>query len=176
MQYILLVIIVVFVALLVVTALVHLVSRVPYVPTKHHVVDGMLKLANLKDGEHIFDLGSGDGRILFEAERRVRVKAHGFELAPLMFLLSYAKKIFRGSHAKISCKNFFAISFRNADVIFFYLLPHILPRLVEKIKSECKPGTRIVSHSFHIPGLTLVTHKKPDPAKHLPSLYLYLLD
>ncbi|MBI5413388.1 50S ribosomal protein L11 methyltransferase [Candidatus Peregrinibacteria bacterium] len=153
--------------------LVHVFLGVPYVPSESAVVAKMIAAAKLKSGDTVFDLGCGDGRLLFAAEKKVKVKTIGYEVAPAMFLLAHLLKILAKSKAKIHFKSLFSANLAGANVIFCYLMPGALVKLSEKIKRECKKGTRIVSNTFGIPGLELVEKLERDKSKGLPSIYLY---
>lgn len=155
------------------TALVSLILRVPYVPTKKRVMYKILKEAKLKKGENFYDLGCGDGRMLIEAEKLKKVNAHGYEIAPLVYFLAIFRKLFSNSKAKIHFKNFFHESLKDADVIFCYLMPKELKKLAFKIKKECKKGTRIISNTFKIQGLEPVRIIKKNEKTKTPTLYFY---
>ncbi len=163
----------IFMVLLALSALVHIFFLVPYVPSKNNVVKEMIRAAKLKPNETVFDLGCGDGRLLIEAERKAKVKAVGFELAPLVYLIALARKFFARAKTKIKFQNFFHANLSKANVIFCYLLPNVMPRLAEKIKKECKRGTRIVSNTLHIADLKSYRIFKKDAAKGLPTIYVY---
>ncbi len=158
----------VFVALVAASAVVHLIFRIPYVPSKRSSVHEMVKAAELKPCETVFDLGCGDGRLLIAAEKQTGVRAIGFEIAPLMFLMALIKKSLAHSKIQINFKNFFSTDLSEADVIFCYLFPEAMEKLLEKIKNECKPGTRIISNTFKIqsmmPTRTMDTN---------PKIYVY---
>lgn len=168
-----LVILPIFLVLLTLTAIVHIFFFVPYVPSKQKVARKMIEVARLKAKETVFDLGCGDGRLLMEAEKRAGVRAEGFEIAPLVYLLALARKLLFQSKVKIHFKNMFRANLRKANVIFCYLLPNVMPSLAEKIKKECKHGTRIVSNTFHIADLKPYQVFKKDPTKGLPTIYVY---
>ena len=163
----------VFIILLVLSVLVHIFFLVPYVPSKKRVIEKMISVARLKPRETAFDLGCGDGRLLIAAEKKAKIKAIGFELAPLVYIFALIRKLIFRSHIQINFKNLFKANLRRANVIFCYLLPNVMPRLAAKIKRECKKGTRIISNTFHIPGLKLARIFKKNPALGLPTIYVY---
>lgn len=166
----------IFFILLMISIVVHIIFWVPFVPSSKRVIEKMIAAAELKPGETVFDLGCGDARILVSAEKKAKVKAVGFEIAPIMLLMSFARKFFARSRAEIHCKNFFNADFSKADVIFCYLIPNVMPRLAEKIKKECKKGTRIISNTFHLTGMEPTCVFKKDPALGLPTIYVYKLE
>jgi hypothetical protein len=162
-----------FVFLMLTTVIVNLFYRVPYVPSKKRVIDRVLALANLKKGEKVYDLGCGDGRFLIEAEKKAGIDAVGFEAAPIPFLLAQFQKWINSSKIRIRMANFFKASLTDADVIFCYLGPETLRDLAVKFKKECRKGTRIYSHTFHIEGLEPAHVWAKDPSKKLPTIYYY---
>jgi SAM-dependent methyltransferase len=159
--------------LMLVTVVVNLFIPVPFVPSNKRVIDRVLEIAHLKKDEKVYDLGCGDGRFLIEAEKKARVKAVGFEAAPIPLILAYIRKWINGSHIKIHMGNFFKTNLADADVIFCYLGPETLQALCPKLKSECRKGTRIYSHTFHIEGMRPTAVWEKDPAKKLPKIYYY---
>lgn len=168
-----LVLITIFLLVLAYTVLVHIFFLVPYVPSKKRVVEKMISLARLKPQETVVDLGCGDARLLIAAEKKANVKAIGFEIAPLMYLLSVLRKKIANAKAKIYFKSLFDANLRKANVIFCYLLPGVMPRLARKIKHECKRGTRVISNTFHIPGLKLKKTFEKNVKLGLPTIYVY---
>ncbi len=127
---------------------------VPYVPTPHEVVRKMLKLADLKPGEVVLDLGCGDGRVLVIAAKEFGAKAIGIELRRDLVEAAMRNVIEAGVEDKVMILhgNFFEMKLPEADVIFLYLLTSVNERLKPKLEKEAKPGTRIVSHDFEIVG------------------------
>lgn len=162
-----------FFLVLLATVFVHMFFFVPYVPSRKKVIAKMIEVARLKPRETIYDLGCGDGRLLIAAEKKARVKAVGFEIAPFMFLLAWIRKWLAKSAIKLRFQNLFSANLRQANVIFCYLIPNVMPRLSAKIKKECKHGTRIVSNTFHIPGLKVTRIVARDEVTGLPTIYVY---
>lgn len=164
-----------FLVLFFVTVIMHAFFLVPFVPSKSSVVAKMIEAAQLKGGDCVYDLGCGDGRLLFAAEKTAGITATGFEIAPLVYLLAKLRKFLQRAQSKVEFKNFFAVNLNRADVIFCYLIPNVMPRLSEKLKAECRPGTRIISNTFHIPDLTPSMVLEKDPKKGLPTIYVYTI-
>jgi cyclopropane fatty-acyl-phospholipid synthase-like methyltransferase len=155
------------------TAMVNMLMMIPYIPSRKKVVERLLEVANLKKGEVIYDLGCGDGRILFEAKKKADIKAIGYEAAPIPYLLAKFKKFLTKSKVNIYMRNFFKVSLKEADVIFCYLGPDTMDRIAKKIKDECRKGTRIYSHTFQLPALKLKKNWPKDRYKSLPNIYYY---
>ncbi len=147
----------------------------PWVPLRKKDVIRALALAHLNRGEVLYDLGSGDGRIIIAAGRDYGVSATGYEIAFLPYIYSYVKIILVGLRGKVrvKCKNFFKENLSDADVIVSFLLPKAMIKLKEKYTSELRPGTRIISCAWLIPGWT------PDridrPSNNDIKIYLYTI-
>jgi len=125
---------------------------VPYVPTPTEVVDEMLRLAGVKAGDVLYDLGCGDGRIVIAAAKRYGVKAAGIDIDPLRIQESNANAAAAGLTGKVRFiqQDLFETDFRDATVITMYLLTSVNLRLRPKLLADLKPGTRLVSHSFEM--------------------------
>ncbi|HYI92912.1 MAG TPA: class I SAM-dependent methyltransferase [Bryobacteraceae bacterium] len=123
---------------------------VPFVPTPQNVVEAMLKLGEVKKGDILYDLGSGDGRLVITAAKLYGVKGTGIDIDPKRIEESNANAKKEGVEnlVKFINKDLFEADFRDATVITLYLLPGINLKLRPKLWKELKPGTRIVSHSF----------------------------
>jgi SAM-dependent methyltransferase len=122
----------------------------PYVPTPQEVVDRMLELAEVKAGDVVYDLGSGDGRIVITAARKYGVRAVGFEINPA--LVKVAQDSVRESGlehlVEIREQDVRTVDFSAADVLTLYLYPGANLRLRGAIMRQMKPGSRVVSHNY----------------------------
>ncbi len=125
----------------------------PWVPMSMKLIREMLKLAELQPNETLYDLGSGDGRILVMAAREFKAKAVGIELNPLLVAYSNLHLFFRGLQDRVKIKwgNLFLRDISEADVVTIYLLQSTNNQLMEKLRTELKPGARIVSYVFTFP-------------------------
>ncbi len=123
---------------------------VPFVPTPPEVVDEMLRLAGLKPGDVLYDLGCGDGRIVIAAAKRYGVKALGIDIDPVRIQESEENAVQAGLEGKVKFiqQDLFEADFHDATVVTMYLLTSVNLRLRPKLLSELRPGTRLVSHSF----------------------------
>jgi SAM-dependent methyltransferase len=130
-------------------------SGAPFVPTITDTARSMIALAHIKRGCTVYDLGSGNGKLILLAKHEGAV-AVGFEINPLLVVLSNL----RG--ARTYWKNFWHADISGADIIFVYLLPWRMERLAQKLKAECKPGALIVSNSFIFPGWKILRQDKPN--------------
>ena len=125
---------------------------VVYVPTPQPVVDAMLKLAEVKPGDVLYDLGSGDGRIPITAAKLHGVRGVGIDINPVRIAEANANARTAGDANLVAFRNedLFAADFRDATVITLYLLPSLNEKLRPKLLAELRPGTRIVSHAFRM--------------------------
>jgi SAM-dependent methyltransferase len=123
---------------------------VPYVPTPPEVVDEMLRLADIKAGDLLYDLGCGDGRIVIAAAKRYGIKAVGIDIDPIRIAESNENAAKAGVAGKVRFiqQDLFEADFKDATVVTMYLLTSVNLRLRPKLLAELKPGTRLVSHSF----------------------------
>lgn len=121
-----------------------------FVPTPYEVVDEMLRLANVKKGDVLYDLGSGDGRIPVTAAKRFGVRAVGIDIDPqrIKEATENAKKNGVSKLVTFKQEDLFKTDFKEATVVTLYLLPDLNVKLRPRLLNELKPGTRIVSHQF----------------------------
>lgn len=125
-----------------------------YVPTPQENVNLMLKLANIKQSDLLYDLGCGDGRIVVTAARDYGCRAKGFDIDPVRVSESLAnvKEAHVEDLVAIEQKNIFDLDLSQADVVTLYLLPELNVRLIPQLEMM-KPGSRIVSHDFDMKGV-----------------------
>jgi len=112
----------------------------------------MLRLARIKPGEMVYDLGCGDGRIVFAAQK-AGAQAVGYELSAPTYLLAKLRSLAHPG-SRIEYKNFWTQDYSKADVIFCYLLMSSMQTFKDKIWPNLKPGCRVVSHAFTMKGVT----------------------
>jgi protein-L-isoaspartate O-methyltransferase len=149
----------------------------PYTATPEMVVDRMLKLGDLKPGEKMFDLGSGDGRIVIMAARKYASDSTGVEFDDLLFKQSMKQiqKLGLSSMARIIHGDLLQQDYASADLITVYLLPIASIKLTPILDQQLKKGARIVSHNADFPKWTpeKVEIIDNDGAGHSHRLYLY---
>jgi SAM-dependent methyltransferase len=123
-----------------------------YVPTPQPVVDAMLELAQVKPGDVVYDLGSGDGRIVIAAAKKYGASGVGIEIDPVLVKKARENAVAAGVSARVRfvTQNLFTADVSRASVVTLYLLQSINERLRPKLVRELKPGTRIVSHVFNM--------------------------
>lgn len=121
----------------------------PYYPTPQTIVEQMLKVGGLKAGEKMFDLGSGDGRIVIMAAQKFKADATGVELDEELCKQSEAKiRKLNLSQAKIIHGDILKQDYSSADLLTVYLLPVSNDRVRPILEQQLKKGTRIVAHDF----------------------------
>lgn len=150
-----------------------LVNGAPFVPTPMLAVEKMLKAANLKKGQRVYDIGCGDGRIVHEATKRYGVKATGFELSPFVYVVARVRKLLWRSKAEIKFANFKKRDISDADAIFCYLLPETLERLAPKLQAELKDGAKLISYAFPVTSWKETKKIPRDAAKRLSPIWIY---
>jgi len=140
-----------------------------FVPTPQEVVDEMLRLANVRKGDVLYDLGSGDGRIPVTAAKKFGVRAVGIDIDPerIQEANENAKRNGVTSLVKFRNEDLFQADFHEATVVTLYLLPDLNVKLRPRLWNELKPGTRIVSHQFDM------AEWKPDKQVELNGRTIY---
>lgn len=122
----------------------------PYVPTPWVIVDEMLKLAEIRGSDVVYDLGSGDGRLVIMSAKRFGARGVGVELDSQLVETARigAKDEGVADRVKFVQGDLFEADIKEASVVMLYLLPGFVTRLVPKLRADLRPGTRIVSHDY----------------------------
>ena len=122
----------------------------PYYPTPEMVVEKMLQLGEIKAGEKMFDLGSGDGRIVIMAARKFKADGTGVELDDSLFRQSMEriKSLGLSATARIIHGDLLAQDYSSADLLTVYLLPIATEKVTPILEKQLKKGARIVAHDF----------------------------
>ena len=150
----------------------------PFVPSPAQVIEYMLKLADLKAGEVLFDLGAGDGRTVMMAAKSFGARAVGVELRE-----DLAKKALSNIHQsglsdRVTIVNgdIFSVNLTPADVVFLYLTTSANEKIRPKLEHELKKGVRVVSHDYEIVGWkpAKVENFCENPKLGYPSHTIYL--
>ena len=160
-------------------------EEIPFVPTPIEVVDRMLELAEIKKGDVVYDLGSGDGRIVIRAAKKFGVKAVGIEMDS--WLLDKARKDAKATGVsrlvEFRAEDALKADISRATVVTLYMLPWFNEAMKPSFKKFLKPGTRIVAHDFGIEGWKPdKILKLPEPEKkfggylHYHTIYLWKMD
>lgn len=135
----------------------------PFVPSSRKRHENMMKLANIKSTDVVYDLGCGDGRLVFQASKKAKA-AIGYELSVPLYLFGKMRQLFYPK-ASIRYGNIWRQDYREASVIFCYLLPRAMKQFYKEVWPNLKPGTRVVSNAFQMHDI--------KPAKELDKVYLY---
>jgi SAM-dependent methyltransferase len=125
-------------------------AQVPYVRTPEPVVMAMLKVANVGENDVVYDLGSGDGRIVVAAAEHFGARGVGIDIDPERVADGIARARARGVDDRVRFlrQDLFTADLSEATVVTLYLVPRINMKLRPKLLRELKPGTRIVSHNY----------------------------
>lgn len=138
----------------------------PYLPTLHPQIEAALELADLAKGETLLELGCGDGKVLIAAAER-GLKVVGYELNPLLAVVSWLRTRRYQGRVRVVCGNFWTAKWPESQAIFVFLLDKYMNKLDTKIAQDCVPPTKLVSFAFQI------RDKKPDKTKDGVYLYKY---
>lgn len=136
----------------------------PYLPTLNPQVQAALKLADLKKGDHLLELGSGDGKVLIAAAKQ-GIRVTGYELNPLLVVISWLRTLRYRTLVKVVWGNFWYANLPKADAIFVFLLPRYMDRLDKKIIQQSSGRVKLVSFAFTIRGKVVDAEKE--------GVYLY---
>jgi cyclopropane fatty-acyl-phospholipid synthase-like methyltransferase len=125
-------------------------SVVPFVPTNRAMVDAMLKLAEVSSRDVVYDLGCGDGRIVITAAKQFGARGVCIDIDPALIAGARANAKAEGVEHLITfrAEDFYTTELKNATVVTLYLLPSVNRSLMARLRSELKPGARVVSNSF----------------------------
>jgi SAM-dependent methyltransferase len=166
-----------------------LMTGLPWVPTHEKRIRTALRMASMQPGETVYDLGSGDGRVLFIAAREFGARAVGIEISPVHCMITWIHALISGysRNVQVRCASFYSSSLMDADVVYAYVTPehgvHLRPYLEKQLRS----GARVVTISAEIEGwqpdgidrddLVFLYHMPPTPgsvtsylSKDIPSL------
>ena len=129
-------------------------GKLPYVPTPQVVVDEMLKLAGVTSKDYVIDLGSGDGRMILTAARKLKAQGLGVDIDKDLVAMSNKQAQADGvaDRAKFIEQDMFKTDVSKATVITLYVIPDFMEKLRPKLVSELKPGARIVAHDYVMSG------------------------
>lgn len=145
----------------------------PFVPSPEEVILKMLKVSSIKDGEILYDIGSGDGKILITAAKEFGAQCVGIEIRKDLVEESILKIKINNLEDRIRVLNHdvFDIDISDADIVTLYLTNSGNLKLREKLETELNKNTRVVSHDFEIKGWKPFKVFKGEPLGH--TIYLY---
>jgi len=144
---------------------------VPYVPTKQEVVEEMLRIAGVKPGDVVYDLGCGDGRIVVTAAHKFGARGVGVDINPQRIAEANENARRAGVERLVEFRvgDLFETDVRDATVVTLYLLPDVNLRLKPKLLRDLRPGARVVSHDF-----AMGDDWKPERTLRLANDWIYL--
>jgi ubiquinone/menaquinone biosynthesis C-methylase UbiE len=150
---------------------------VPYVPTPYEVVNEMLKMADVKKNDTLYDLGCGDGRIVITAAKEIGCRGVGIDIDPLRIEESKNNALEAGVSDKVNFlqQDLFEADFSKATVVTLYLLQTVNLELRPKILRVLKPGTRIVSHDFSMKDWESDKSTEVKLARRSHSVYFWVV-
>lgn len=150
----------------------------PFVPSPNLVVEYMLKLADLKTGEVLFDMGAGDGRTVIIAAKTFGARSVGVELREDLAKRAMSTVHENGLENRVTILNedMFKVNLTSADVVYLYLTTSANEKIRPKLESDLKKGARIVSHDYEIVGWRpeKVENFCENPKLGYPSHTIYL--
>ena len=158
------------------------VEQVPYVPTPIEVVDRMLEFGTVKKADIVYDIGSGDGRVVIQAAKKYGAKGVGIEMDPPLVELARRNAKQEGVDHLVEFRQGDALiaDVSGATVITLYMLPSFNERLKPVLERQLKLGTRVVVHDYPIEGWKPVKWEemplmdtRPEVTPHKHILYLY---
>ena len=152
-------------------------GEVPFIPTPPEVVDRMLELAEVKNGDVIYDVGSGDGRIVIRAAKRYGVRAVGIEIDNELVARSRAQARAEGvDHlAEFRRQDAFKADMTEATVVTLYMMPEFNAKLRPILDKQLRSVARVVAHDFGVEGWTATRMERlKGDFLHAHTLYLYV--
>lgn len=154
-------------------------ASAPYIPAPVSVVRAALEAAWVNPCDTVYDLGSGDGRVVVVAARDYCVeKAVGVEIDPVLVEVSraYARMYGVADRVEIVEGDFYSASIRGASLVYLYLYRSINEELRPKLERELRPGARVVAVDFPVPGwVPLYVRRLRDEADILRSIHVYVI-
>lgn len=144
-----------------------IVFGAPYLPTLKDQQKAAFELLDLRPGQVLLELGSGDGRMLAEAARQ-GIRAVGYELNPLLAAWSWLMTRRYKGLVTVRCRNFWQADLAGADGIYVFLQDRFMARLHTKITQEIRSSVKLVSFAFQLPEVKHVTEKS--------GMYLYIFN
>lgn len=146
-------------------------TRVPFVPTHAGDIEFIVNKLGIKSSDVFYDLGSGNGKVVFLVSKLTGATCVGFELSWWTVLFSKIRQQATGNR-KIKFKNrdFFKEDWSKANIIYCYLYPPLMGRIEEKFKKEMKPGSIAIIRDFPFPNMKYM-EKYFLPKAH--EIYIY---
>ncbi len=156
------------------------IAIAPWVSSRTSDIERIIQRIDLKPGENFVDLGAGDAKILAgvlaNAEKnkhRPRPSINGVEISLMAYFLGRVKLFFIAEKARINFRlmSFFKYPLATADVIYCFLTPEAMKRVKPWLEMNVRPGARLISYVFPVPGWTAALIDKPS--KNQLPIYVY---
>ena len=144
------------------------IKAAPWFPTWSRDIGRFLELAQIKPGQKFYDLGCGDGKLVFAAAG-AGANAVGFEISLLPYLIALSRS-FYVKNTKILFKDFWKQNLSDADVVYIFLTPKFNPKAKEKLEKELRRGAKVIAYTWPIEGWQAL---KEDHVPGQPPIYLY---
>ena len=150
----------------------------PYVPSPQEIIDRMLEIAQVGQGDTVIDVGCGDGRILITAVQKFRAKAVGIEIDPKIAAQASETILKLGlqNKARVVRADVFDADLSPADVVTLYLTTSFNEKLRPKFDKSLRPGTRVVSHDYGIRGWNPVNVEEVFVHGRRHRIFLYVVE
>jgi precorrin-6B methylase 2 len=156
----------------------HPAADVPFLVTPHEIVEQMLRLARVGPDDVVYDLGSGDGRVVIAAARDFRARqAVGIEIDPVLVTRSreYARRAGVADRVSFREQDLFQADLSSATVVTLYLTREVNLRLRPKLLAELAPGTRVVSFNFDMGDWEPASVIRVDVSGRTTPVYLWVV-
>jgi precorrin-6B methylase 2 len=137
-----------------------IIRGAPYVPTHKRQIEIALDLLKLKKGDHLVDVGSGDGSVLIAAAKR-GIRATGYEINPLVYLVSKIRTYKYRKLVNIKLADMWRQKFpEDMDALFIFQMGKYIPRFAEKIRKEKLGKVKLVTYGFELPDHKVHSEKE----------------
>jgi len=145
-------------------------SGAPWVPTWKRDVERIAALLDLQKDEIFYELGCGDGRVCLALAKSSQARVTGIELSLIQWMVAQVRKYLSGSRARFSLGNVFSKDLSDADAVYLFLMPETYKKIAPKLLAQLRPGARVVSYVWPVPGLQI---EKVDEEEGRPKLYVH---
>lgn len=147
-------------------------TRVPFVPTHAGDIRFIVEKLGISPSDNFYDLGSGNGKVVFLVNKLSGASCVGFELGWWTYAFSRLKSKFKYKNVKFKMQDFFKADWSKANIIYCYLYPPLMGRIEEKFRAELKPGSIAIVRDFPFPNMPYA-EKYYLPKEH--EIYIYRL-
>lgn len=171
--YLLLVLLGLGLLMLLMSFVVMLVVRVPFVRTPKRATQALLDAKLIQPTDVVFDLGAGDGKFLHDIVTATGCRGEGFEISPIVWLLGEIRAA-TSKRWKMHLQNFLNVDLSEPTIIFNFLAPTGIPGLMQKLNTEVKTGQTVICYGYELPGWTPTQIIVPQPDRPTGSkFYVY---